>query len=463
MNADEFLERLWTDVINAVDSTLEPDWAQVARLARYEAVFDWCNAYDEGEKTPAWWLARKKWTAPRWTAAVSSRPHTAREENEPFVDAARAWGKLLAAGVSPTKLAKHLTAEGATALAGIRALLVTFVKLNGSSEPDDLSGLHEAVLSADPSGHEAGPGSWPATPPKAGKRHAGTVGSGKAGPLLRLRRAHHLALSPDGTRVVAAKGGDVTDVATGKVVAKCGLLANTSSVAWSTDGELIAATSTSGATAICDAKTGARKHVLKMSCEGAAPVFSADGRLLFCGDWNGNVVAWNVETGRAAAELALHGTMISALSRTPAGVIVLVSHKPVPEELVVLSSALAQLGKRIVVDHGADIAVDARGDRVLIAGRLDYVQWCQPKTGAIGKRHPFERVQCIALSPDGDVFVATMQDGFRIGKTDDLARHKLVERKYASGRASFSSDGARVAISTWESGEVWDVAALLAG
>lgn len=115
------------------------------------------------------------------------------------------------------------------------------------------------------------------------------------------------------------------------------------------------------------------------------------------------------------------------------------------------------------MDNGADIAVDARGDRVLIAGRLDCVQWCQLETRAIGTRHPFERVQSIALSPDGDVFVATVQDGFRVGRTDDLTRNKLVERKYASGRASFSSDGVRVAIATWESGEVWDVAALLAG
>lgn len=167
MNQDELLERLWNEVIDAAESdpALEArgiatrDVRHVARLARYEAVFAWCFAFDEAEIPITKWLAAR--SERRWRKLVAYDPTTlerprAPKADEPFADSIVAWTRLLDAGVTGTEIAALMTREGLAALAALRAILgeETF-------EPGDLDGLHESLLSADPSGQEARAGSWP--------------------------------------------------------------------------------------------------------------------------------------------------------------------------------------------------------------------------------------------------------------------------------------------------------------
>ena len=192
LNQEELLERLWVEVINAVDGVAlaqvpvaEPKDAQhVARLARYEALFAWCDAFDEAGRTVAWWLRKpaedaawlelSKWSAEAATSRRKPRPGT------PFADAEGYRIRLLDAGVSGEALAEWMTAQGRLALAQLRAILAS-----RKWQARELAGLHEALLSADPSGLEGRPGSWPVPSPQVE-----AVGHGLR---LKLGKAHALA------------------------------------------------------------------------------------------------------------------------------------------------------------------------------------------------------------------------------------------------------------------------------
>ncbi len=456
MTQDDFLERLWTDVIDTVPMT-DPgglDFAHAARLARYSAMFNWCAAFDEAGKQPSTWLKwplkDRRWASlVEWTAEGVRSTATTRKTDAPFADAERALERLLATS-APAELAKRLTRQGLAALAKLRRLLPNL---------KEAAGLHESLLTADPSGREARPGSWP---PGAVTTKKGKSSPQAAGPLLKLRRAHELALSPDGRRVVAAAGGRVIDVATGKELAKCEVLPNTGHVAWSPDGAFIAATNTAGKIALFASKSGKRLRVLSCTTECAPPVFCDSA--LVGGDWDGHLFAWDSATGRTLAHTELEGTMISVLQNVPTGggVLALISHKPSPEELVWLSPLLEERAKRRRFSGQAidDFVVHPGGSRALTSTWRG-LSWLDLKTGKLSKPHALDEVKGVALSPDGSLAIAVTGAGFRIGPASDLSAGRVHPMEYSSGKPSFSADGTRVALATWNGGEVWDVETLL--
>ena len=176
MTQDDFLKGLWTDVINAVDRELmlddapkrkvrSIDFARVARLVRYETVFNWCSAFDDAGDEVSTWL-RSKPGQPRWQRLVNvgRTPYPVADRDEPFADGALAWASIVDAGVSLDDLEALMRSEANAALSGIRTLLE-----RGARE---LDGLHESLLTSDPSGLEGRPGSWPLrkTPPQRSRR-----------------------------------------------------------------------------------------------------------------------------------------------------------------------------------------------------------------------------------------------------------------------------------------------------
>lgn len=202
--------------------------------------------------------------------------------DQPFADVGPALKRVLKAGVDAEDLCRIVRLERYEAVFGALVML---------EEAGAIDCLHESILSADPSGLEGRPGSWPI----GRKTPAATVLKDVDGPVLRLKKAHCLALSPNGALVVAADNGAVTDTATGKEIAKCKFPGHTSTVAFSPRGNLVAATSTDGTIAVCDVRTGEQLTKVKMKAEGCGATFSADGKLLFAGDWDGNVWAWNLK------------------------------------------------------------------------------------------------------------------------------------------------------------------------
>jgi hypothetical protein len=96
-----------------------------------------------------------------WTDLINGAdPHSVAvggtPPDEPFADATEALGRIRAAGAAVEDIARILRAERYEA--AFRLLFQIFEReLSGT----ELHGLHESLLSADPSGLEGRPGSWP--------------------------------------------------------------------------------------------------------------------------------------------------------------------------------------------------------------------------------------------------------------------------------------------------------------
>lgn len=471
MNQDELLERMWLEIIDAVDADLElkgaPSAARgdarlLARQVRYETSFAWCDAFDEAGHRVSWWLSRPEthacWSElAAWTAEAAGRAPRI-QPKAPFADADAAWARLLEQGVTGADLAAFMTTQGREALAALRKILAEQKWRTG-----ELEGLHESLLSADPSGLEGAPGSWPRPPPERAPRRA-SPSAGPA-PLRTVKTAHALAFSPDGAKVVAAKGGAVTEIESGKGLAKCALLANTSHIAWSPDGRWIAGISTSGDIALCEAETGKRVRVLRQASEGAAPRFDREGALVSA-SWTGEVSRWDVTRGTRIGGMGFSDAMVTVVVPLADGrVAVLASHlpKPNPVALVFFDAELReQLAAVALPEWTQDVALDPSGRRALVTG-FKGAAWLDLKTGVLSQQLEVEDpdyIQAGAISGDGRWVVLTMRSGFRLSPADDLAQGVTRALQFPSGRAEFSPDSERVALSTWKSGEVWEIASL---
>ena len=470
MNQDQFLERLWSEVIEDPSGRIDPlergsaaavgasshvDLQRVARDARWGAVFDWCLAFDEADLPPAAWLqAKNRW---RWRRLVDEGPSglfphglsMPPDSEVPFPDGCAALERLSAAGVPEEEIRDSILRSRRAALDAVLAVLRAH-----AFGPNDLAGLHESLTMADPSDLEGGARG----PSEDSSVHRTTPGTPVAStPICRVRRSHCLAFSPDGSRIVAATGGAVTEVGTGRVLATCRLLANTAHVAWSPDGRWIAATNTSGKIALCDAATGARKHVLEMSHEGGGAVFSPDGARVYAGDWSGFLFAWDVASGREVARRELPGSMVHSVrwARDRDAIDVVACVRPEPSYLVTLPATLATLESRIdLPDRTLDAVWDPDRRRALVLGR----EWLArvDDAGAVTERSEILGAGALETSPDGRWCALAYGTGFRVGPTADLTQSVLVSLPYAS-RAAFSADSTRVALATWHAGEVWEI------
>lgn len=451
MNQDTLLERLWVEVINRVDGGASMDVQRVARLACYETLFGWCDAFDDKARTVAWWL-KKPAEDPLWLELSTWSAEAAGQRRKPrpgtpFADAEEARVRLLDAGVTGEVLAERMTTQGRRALTQLREILAS-----QRWRPGELEGLHEALLSADPSGREGRPGSWPETtpnaePPRQGRR-------------LILKKTHALAFSPDGARIVAAKGGAITEVDSGRVLAKCELRAHTSHIAWSPGGRWIAGQTTSGDIAICAAETGKRVHVLSQKSEGVAPRFTSD-RELVGATWGGDVLRWDVEKGRLLGGVRLPVLMLQSLAQTEDGeLVVLVRQEAEGIVCLRLDPELKKcLSAQPVPSWVGHVAIDDLRGRALLTGR-NHAAWLDLETGKVSKDFAgFGPIVHGAVSPDGKWVALANLRAFRIAPAEDLASGRTLEMAYAN-RATFSEDARQIALATWNVGEVWDVEAL---
>jgi hypothetical protein len=451
LNQDELLERLWVEVINAVEGVAPMDVQHVARMARYEALFGWCHAFDEKARTVAWWLKKPAedplwFELSSWPAEAAGRRRKVRPDR-PFADSEEARMRLLDTGTTGEALAELMTTQGRLAVAQLREILASRKWKSG-----ELAGLHEGLLSADPSGLEGRPGSWPASSAKAKPS--------RRGPRLTLKKSHALAFSLDGKRVVAAKGGAITEVSSGRVLAKCELLAHTSHVAWSPGGTWIAGQSTSGDIAVCAADTGKRVRVLSQKGEGVAPLFTTDSELIGA-NWGGVVLRWDVEEGKLLGGVRLPVSMLHGLAQDEDGEpVVLVRREAEGMACLRLDPELKTcLSSQPVPPWAYNDSLDNSRGRALLAGQSHFA-WLDLETGTMSK--PFDDfgpiVDC-SVSPDGKWVAFANLRAFRIALAEDLAAGRTYAMEYAN-RATFSEDSRQIALGTWNAGEVWDVEAL---
>lgn len=465
MNQHLFLEQLWREVIEG-DGPPDP-WAlrvraglagvrtadihRVARVARYAAVFKWCYLFDEAGIAPAAWLAPEagsRWESltepPDWGLSTPEADLADPAQLPLFREAGEALARLRAAGVAQAAL-QHLAARAHQgALEGVRRVLGQH-----SFGPEDLEGLHESLILAAPT-HIVGPCDDPA-PGKGGMPPA----------LVEVAHGFMLAFSPEGDRIVSAVDGRVTAIATGEVLAVCRWVANTGRVAWSPDGRWLLGTGTAGAIALCDARTGARTHVLSMTCEGAGAVFSPDGSRVYAGDWKGSVFAWDVRSGRELCRREMDGGMVERV-RAPGrrgALDLVVTYRPRPTVLRTLTESLDAVGPDLPLPEGTrEVVWEPRARRALVLDRGSIAR--MDGAGHLTDRRAVDGGAALEISPDGRWYALAHAGGFRLGSIDDLDGRVEVPMDNASG-AAFSRDSRRVALATWQGGGVWDVRALL--
>lgn len=352
--------------------------------------------------------------------------------------AERRHGELLAAmlarGVTKEQIAELLEHDRREMVFE----LIHMVEVDGV-EPEAWEGIHEAFDGADPGDFDK----------------PGAAAAAKTGPLLSLKQTHHLAFSPDAKRVVAATGGRVWDIASGKELARCELPPHTSFVAWSPTGKVIAMQSTTGAIRLCDARTGKQLVQVKMAGEGTSMAFSPDGKVLFAGDWDGNLFAWSVPTGKLLRKQET-GDMIHVVHATADQVGITCGDDAIGFDLALKNERWRKSTK------GIDPAcLDLSGKQRVLVGwdrkRLVRLALDTGKELAVAKLKldPERHGKFAAVSPDGQhVCVVHGHDFILLDPSlRELGRRHI---EYAN-TATFSPDSRLLALSSWGKGEIWPV------
>jgi WD40 repeat protein/predicted Ser/Thr protein kinase len=120
-----------------------------------------------------------------------------------------------------------------------------------------------------------------------------------------------LRFAPDGKHFAIAWRSDqgstvsVHDIANGKESASHRFADRVLEFNWHPDGRWLAVPDTSGAVSWMDAETGEARVVGKHKAAAAHAVFSPDGKYLFSGGWDRELICWNAKTLRRAFTIGL--------------------------------------------------------------------------------------------------------------------------------------------------------------
>jgi WD40 repeat protein len=125
------------------------------------------------------------------------------------------------------------------------------------------------------------------------------------------RTAHHARFSPDGGRFSAAYPQGQTwvvsvhDATNGALLASHAFDNRMAQFAWHPSGRWLAVPLQTGAILFMDAKTGAARPIGKHRSEVVNAVFSPDGKYLFSGGWDEELICWDAETLQLAFTISL--------------------------------------------------------------------------------------------------------------------------------------------------------------
>lgn len=237
------------------------------------------------------------------------------------------------------------------------------------------------------------------------------------------------------------------------------------SVAFSPDGRTLASGSEDGAVTMWDAQTGEHLRTLLGHPDGVrSVVFSPDGRWLASGSRDGTVVLWDAATGEAFDTLCgpTVGHGVSSLAFNPSGSRLAIGRA---DGTTQLQDPRTGSVIRTLAGHGvavASVAFSPDG-RMLVAGMEDSTATMWNATTGIPiymLRYPPGYATSVAFNPDGQT--VAISDDDTIILWDSASGHRLrTLQGYSHGVFSlaFSPDGSVLASSTWDGTVIlWDAA-----
>jgi hypothetical protein len=257
------------------------DLGRLARMERYERCFGLLYEFDDpglksGKLTglreqllnpSARGRKEKEFMAALWegigevevgSATLSDQIPDVPEKNEPFGDVRPAVGRLFKAGVKPGDL--DLISRWQRFDATVE-LLRLFERV-GITEAEEVM-LHESILSAEPSGKEARPGSWPVLKEQPQKS---SLIADPTQPFLVLKSVEGFGFTPDNHGlVIVPKGGNfrIVDFPSGQERAALEPKGRLNGWEFSDDGKRIFITAEPNHIYTCDAADGKVLHHFK--------------------------------------------------------------------------------------------------------------------------------------------------------------------------------------------------------
>lgn len=398
----------------------------------------------------------------RSTVAYAKQRPTA-----PFADAGAAMARMLKAGVSVDDICRFARYERYDACFQVLYKICAL-----GVESADLDGLYELLLSADPSGEEGRPSSWP-VPKKGAARKKQKTASDKKGerPLLELKKSYDVAFSPDGKQLaILATVPEVVDLATQKSV-KLDMPSHTGHLAFSPKGDRVAGLSTSGRIGVCDAKTG--KSLIKLDdckTEGNRVQFSPNGSKLVSGDWDGNLWIWDLRKGKLDRKVEVApDAMIEDLEFTADGKTLIVAvYVRGDEQSNFLSLWNWPLGERQRSRINAEkmgkarmevcrIAVCQKTDELAVLKKNESVAIIKLPSGRVLREYAVEDAAELSWSPDGHWLAIKPHAGkIILLNASNMTEAGQVEIPYPE-RPKFSPDSRLLAIGSWSKGQIWEV------
>lgn len=297
---------------------------------------------------------------------------------------------------------------------------------------------------------------------------------------MKLGPSYSVAYSPDGLRlaVVRARGVDVL-MTSGAPLRRNIRLKHPSDVAFSPDGTLLAAKTTSGDLFIWSTDgTSEPRLVRSAGVEGTAPSFSPCGRFVVDGSWDGLVDLVGVDDGTTAWSETFPGEMICGVAATRERHLWAFLHSPkatrpnappAPAYVTLRSYPFQGSSVRVVTPdlaHVRSMSLSPDGGTIAIVhgappnslSLVDALSGTVRQSVAI---HSGGTTHGLAWSADGTNLASVQSDHVRI-YSSELALLTEVASRYAAGVA-FSPDGDAVALASWGAGFTFSRAESLRG
>ena len=393
--------------------------------------------------------------------------------DEPFADVGPVLESILGKGVTKDELCR------VARMIRYETVFET-VELAAEEEldADQLEGVHEELLTSDPSGLDGRTGSWPisaAAPAKKGGKAAGKAKrpADPDAPLLVLPKGHDFAFAPDASRLwlahTSANKSAVRGIAlpVGEQFVEFNSLPNLRGLVVSPDATRLAVSSHAGIVAVHDAATGAEVwKTRKTGHETYNLAYAPDGSMVLNCGGETFVRRRDANTGKDLPSMDFgEGWLAGKLAFSPDGRTLAVLAIKIPGEAHVSHwdwRAGKELHRHPHPDRGiSGLEFLPDGKRLLVTAYKGFEVW-DAKSHTRVSAVPVAQLKDVSLSPGGDLLAAHTSGGSEIREFPSGTLLKTLDTaKLYPSDWSFSPDGRYLLLVASPRSFLWDVAALL--